>query len=722
MTSPHDDELTSSFEVDINFRQDSVRSLDEVTDLLSRARVESEALSRSSSDVVEHLREAAQAEPIHLMGQDQGGPAFSEGTFSDGRIPTLEGSSSEDRSPTNRLPGPGDEGKTPSRGSSDPSTDRIGPVDSSPQEKEVSDRLAELDKRDPERIENLKAARGLGPDSERSENLFTEGIQGFSGLAQSILSETRPGATFSTSAARAAEGLGALGGNSGLAGLLGGRSLGALGIAGGALTAGVAANAAVQAGGQQIQQYRNMGSVTGDGATEGLGYEVAIRAMAMNPFLTNDQSRQIIMSALSEGYTGQEFETVTDFMAENMKSMNMDVAQSTQILRQNVEEGGQSIQQLNLDLAALKSSTEGGVMSLQERTQLYQQTSGSLIDMGIGGDQASAMALRSLELFEDDRTLSGAFTNILANPSDALVLQSARSAGHSVRNAYQAKQVMGESGDLDSAIYDQLRSFAVRIEQRNNDDLTKRQMFNQRLQSLGINMPPGESNALYEELIAEGSENRYQEATERFESEQFGVQEDDTNVVAQRANEFGGVVGVMGQAVGDTLGMLNFGFFNENEDFASNFSEAYSSTGQAFQSLANTSAKGGTDGQIAALDALNEEFGANNIQIVDEEGNRFSQQGGISREGMEKITSGEYKVRINGRDPVDIKDARQLAGEGAFDDTDQKRLGNTKVDLEISSTPELERLLRFNTRSANQQQADAGYGTAAHNNPPPGDR
>ena len=42
---------------------------------------------------------------------------------------------------------------------------------------------------------------------------------------------------------------------------------------------------------------------------------VTHNTMAMDPFLTNEQSRQIIQSALSEGYTGQTFDTVTKFIA-----------------------------------------------------------------------------------------------------------------------------------------------------------------------------------------------------------------------------------------------------------------------------------------------------------------------------------------------------------------------------------------------------------------------
>lgn len=719
MTSPYDDELTSQFEVDINFRPDSVRSLDEVTDLLGRARVESEALSRASSDVVEHLREAASNEPINLMGQDQGGMSFSPGSFSGGeRIPALEAVSGGSRSPSSREVGVGADSGSESL------EERIDPARSGPSEREVTNRLDDLDERDPERVENLRAARGLGGKGapRREESGFAQGIEGFSDLTQSILSETRPGQTISGTLGNIAGGLGGAGGNSGLAGALGGKGLGALGIAGGAITAGLAANAAVQAGGAQIQQYRNMGSVQGGGASEGVSHEMGIRTMAMNPFINTEQSRQIVMTALSEGHTGKEFDTVTDFMAENLKEMNMSVAQSTEILRKNVDEGGQSIQQLSLDMEMLKSMTEGGVMSLQERTQIYQQTTGSLIDMGIGGDQASSQALASMELFEDNPQLSGAMSEIIANPSDALAMQAGTSAGHRGRNAYQMKQIMGNEGTLPDDTYNLLWRIANDIEARGgHDDYDKKMMFNQQLAQLGIQMTPNESDALYDELIQEGAENKMTEAREGAENEMYGVQENKTGAIEGIVNETGAAMGVIGQAIGDTIGMLNFGAFNENETLWSNFSEAYSSTGQAFQGLANEQTKRGTDGEISMLSALNEEFGSNNIQLVDDDGKTYNQQMGISREDMERITSGEIKVQVNGRDPVAIQDARAIANDGGFDDSGDGRLSSSNSEISVSPTPELERLLKFNVRTPNQQQADSGWGAAAHNNPPPGD-
>lgn len=716
MTSPGNDELVSQFEVDIDFRPDSVRSMDEVTDLLGRARVQAEALSRASSDVVEHLREAATSEPINIGGDAPGGSG-GDGGGGGGRLPPLVGFSGGDPTPSQREVAIG------SDAGSDSLEERTQPASSSPSEAEVNDRLSDMESKDPDRVENMRRARGLPVSPQQGESL-SRGVEGFSDLAQNILRETKPGQSISGTLGNVAGGLGRAG-SSGLGSLMGGRAMGALGAAGGAIAGGLALNAAVQAGGAQVQQYANMGSVQGGGVEQGISYEMGIRSMALNPFLTTEQSRQIVMSALSEGYTGEEFESVTDYMTDNLTKMNMSVAQSTEILRKNVDEGGQSIQQLGMDLAALKSSTAGGVMSLEERTQIYQQTSGNLVDKGIQGDQASQQALDALELFEDDRALSGTFAGIIGNLSDPLAYQAGRTAGIRGRDGYMMEQMMGDQGILNDSVYQTLWNRAQNIHQNaGRDDYDKRRMFNDWLVSMQMPMSRGDSNALYDRLIEDTTGTEMQESEERFEDENYGRQEHETGQFGRGLATLGAAGGVLFQGIGDTLGMLNLGVGVEDETFVSNFSEAYSSTGQSFQNLRNKQAALKSDGEIGALTQLNEEFGMGHVVVVDEDGKRIRQGGsGLSEEDMEALSSGEYKVSVGGRDPVTIKEARNRIPDWHQENEEQSRIsGKTNVEVEVSSTPELENLFRFRTRTTNQEQANAGFGASTLNNPAPGDK
>lgn len=94
-----------------------------------------------------------------------------------------------------------------------------------------------------------------------------------------------------------------------------GRGLGGVGgMALGAAGLGLTAFQAAQFMGPRLQNLREMGMVEGGGIKEGAGQEIQARIMALNPFITNDQSRSIIQSALRDGYSGKEYETVTQFM------------------------------------------------------------------------------------------------------------------------------------------------------------------------------------------------------------------------------------------------------------------------------------------------------------------------------------------------------------------------------------------------------------------------
>lgn len=79
--------------------------------------------------------------------------------------------------------------------------------------------------------------------------------------------------------------------------------------------AALAAYQGIQAGGEQIQELASIGNIQGEGAMGGLAFQANVQAMAMNPFINTEQARTIMMTALRDGYTGKEFDTLTDFMA-----------------------------------------------------------------------------------------------------------------------------------------------------------------------------------------------------------------------------------------------------------------------------------------------------------------------------------------------------------------------------------------------------------------------
>jgi len=217
--------------------------------------------------------------------------------------------------------------------------------------------------------------------------------------------------------------LGALKGNLGAGlGVLKARDLGGalrggqnllqgLGGAGGALAGAaravpwVAGAAAVVEGAgmvnDQYQQYRQMGMTNGGGASQGIGYEMAIKSMALNPFIGTDQARQIVMGALNQGYTGKEFDTVTDFMATNLKDMNLQVADSVKLLQTNVNLGGQSIEGLNSQLATLSATSATSNTSQADMQKQFIAANAAATAAGMSGVASGDFSLIASNLFQN---------------------------------------------------------------------------------------------------------------------------------------------------------------------------------------------------------------------------------------------------------------------------------------------------------------------------------
>lgn len=208
----------------------------------------------------------------------------------------------------------------------------------------------------------------------------------------------------SASLADNASGLGAIAKNIGGALFASGGGLTSLGtglaIGGGALGIGALGLGAVEEGGQVYQGLKNLGQTHNQGAGGGLGYEMGMRMMALNPFITTEQSRQIMMGALNTGYTGKEFDTVTEFMATNLKNMNLQVGDSVKLLTTNVQQGGQSIGGLATQLNTLQQLSGGSAQTNVQGQQKFIATSGLLTQAGIAGDVSGAQAIQLGQWFQ----------------------------------------------------------------------------------------------------------------------------------------------------------------------------------------------------------------------------------------------------------------------------------------------------------------------------------
>jgi hypothetical protein len=203
------------------------------------------------------------------------------------------------------------------------------------------------------------------------------------------------------------------GGASGIMGLLS-RLPGGFGMAAGAAGLGLGAFQAAQYMGPKIQNLKDQGMVQGGGAKEGLEQEINARIMGLNPFITNDQSRSIIQSALRDGYSGKEYETVTKFMQDNIKDFAMTVQESRDVVKKQMVEGGMSPEAFAASMEQQKNLSKGSYLSFPDRKKAMISLGGQMADMGVPTDTASRAGAQALEMFSDSQLLKGMGGDMLA--------------------------------------------------------------------------------------------------------------------------------------------------------------------------------------------------------------------------------------------------------------------------------------------------------------------
>ncbi|QZE10470.1 tape measure protein [Mycobacterium phage ScoobyDoobyDoo] len=280
------------------------------------------------------------------------------------------------------------------------------------------------------------------------------------------------------------------------------------GLAGTGIAAGMMVNRFVQNAGEQIQEYRNLGSIQGGGAVEGFGHEMGARVLAMNPYLTLEQSRAIYQQALRSGYTGETFDNAIDFMAENLKNMNMSTTESAEILRATVDRGNVSIQDMAKEMEQLKDLTRSNpTMTQEERNAAYAQTVTQMQGMGLEGPTLTSTVEGLNEAFSDNMQLKNSMPqanqSALSNPT-FLSTMAATNGVTGINNPAMTLAVMQQQGvDIDQAYWKTLERYANMAYQGTGGDLIKGAgRFMMIVQPLGVNLPsPDDYIELYRNLL-----------------------------------------------------------------------------------------------------------------------------------------------------------------------------------------------------------------------------
>lgn len=598
---------------------------------------------------------------------------------------------------------------------------------------------------------------GGGPSTGSAAGQFKDMTTGMADAAQMVLNETQPGGSMLRLGARAMNGaahmlgkhqspatgddatqdLGGGGGRPGSGGpmdFLGGLGDGVLdgmglkgigglakgfGLGSAALTGALALNRIVQNSGEEYQQYKNLGMMRGGGAMEGYGYEIQARMLALDPFISTEQSRQIIQAALRDGYTGKEYDSVTSFIASNLKDMNMSVNESVQALHKSIETGGQSLQGFTAQMEVLKEASKSGVRTYDDMKAAVEANTASGVDRGMSGGAAGAFASANAMAFKDNR--------ILATAGDRFagaVLSNDRYLGQVGAIAGMPNAMPGEVPYADPNFTKDAWGPMVELAQSLKGDPHGAELFYQNVQA----------------MLPEWGLTRA-EAAEMFK-------------YLQTQNPGTAGAAAAGKAAGEIIdrGVLSNGVTANNRKASDARSRMNKSIYQPFLDLFNPFNKG-ADGQTKGLwdeikaigdipknawnanmdatyysgryqnpvmDQVIAQYGYNGVELVDANGKVVTLDSN-NKQTMERLGSGELGWRQKGTSGpgtslANTPGALQTGG------TQGVQVGGV---LTIQLDPAAQRVLsapKAVTLTQNQAQAGAGYGNATMNGAPPGDR
>lgn len=530
----------------------------------------------------------------------------------------------------------------------------------------------------------------------------------------------------------------------GLARFAGG-NLGTIARGAGLAGAAIGLTQASQNVGEQYQQYKATGLIRGGGAAEGFAFEAGIRMMALNPFLTTEQSRQIMMNALSQGYTGKEFDSMTEFMAENLKDLNISAAESAKIVQQQVIQGGQSMTSLGADLETMRGLSERGYLTFDQLREQATGLANQAIQQGAGGETAMEYGMLSTQLWSDDKLMapvgeafgSAALNNApfrqaianqlglqgVPNPMIPAALQEEftpeqqQQAGLEVIQArllplarqYANGTVQQKSIALQTAM-NTLRGWGMNLSPQQVADM---------LRQVGEGELVNNANAASDAIAEE--EQAIEDRNERASNPITGLNPGGTGTsftgeVMRSAkaapNLIGNTLAVAATGVGDLVEGIGgmFGIGDGNEGFESSRAALKELTTEH----ENTTARFAN----SRIQELVSQYGSGSIK-VQREGGEEETLDQNNREQIEEVLSGKAQVRTGDSDWMSLEQLQANTNDSLGGGAGGNALG---VDINVTAAPELRRYLNFDTtatRTPTQQGADQGRAGVSNNNPAP---
>jgi len=481
------------------------------------------------------------------------------------------------------------------------------------------------------------------------------------------------------------------------------------------------ANALIQGGGQKYQELYNQGTLRGGGAMEGAKMEAGVAAMALNPFISNEQSRQVIMGALNTGAQGPAYDSITEFMKDNLTNLNVSVADSTKMLTTNVKEGGASVESLGIQLGTLKDAAKTGSQTFEQLKASFIERSGSLVEQGVGGTAAGKQAME--ETMVGNRSLPGGAPNPLAGEFPGLAEQMSQSTAvqGQLRNQYappgtdpmMMPQILGDTGKSSEAYLGQMQKWVQQAKRGPQQNWPARLV--RIAQAQGVQLSIDEAQRYIGSPLGTsptGAQDMAREAKQDLATSAGNVTEDKGLGTSLTP---GNLLSATGAALSSTFHSV-FGTDQQVEQDEAAFESARGRYGNR------------------ALDKVTQQYGLGNTVVFDPEGkpHRVDQSDQTQMEGLQ---SGEWKV-AGASDPGQQEalaedfegaaagmqgSAQTLTDAAVSGTTDSGEGGSGQFGL----TPEASQLLKLIPGGSNQSDPNTlnsnhGAQGATRNNPAPG--
>lgn len=482
-----------------------------------------------------------------------------------------------------------------------------------------------------------------------------------------------------------------------------------IGIAGAGAAAAAGVNSAVQNTGETLLDLQGEGVQMGGGIKEGIGFEASIRTMAMNPFISTEQSRKIMQSALQTGYTGKEMDTMTEFMAENLKNMNIEVAESTKLLQQNVLKGGQSTESVQAQLSQNVAMAGSTNMSADQLNQAYGRISGSLIDQGAAGAPAGALAQSFSTMFEGSDVLKdsgGDLMNRLLTTDTVTQSHFARRAGMGpeVPLSSAGAWATDELSTVDAsqmtieAIGDRIRTY-IDMYARGNKYQARKQV----AQELKIN--ENEAQELLEQYVDGSILTRAAENEAEWEENGGGKINTSMNKQGGKARSFFSMDQIKGDLNQASVWWNQLTGDEEGEEKARTAQHNADSRSRMSDELTGASGAAAFTPEVLEQLALAEHGGSlKDITIVEGDKERKITDKDLGdKKLMERLRGGDIQVK------TESGGIQTLREWGNTANTSEQGSGGMSHVVELSE--ETRRFFKLNSPNIEQQKADQGRGS-----------